>query len=302
MSISQIAGLCAALTLGACSQKYSFDDWPDASHLLEGEELPELSEELLQGMRAADDFVHVFFVGGPEEDQYATWLLLDAYRNETLDPKASPDSLPSYVQEACSRFLAWSSGEREGLPLWEDYVGDLPFIVLSQTDFPFLLELYREQPEIREAWYHLAQVHWNQGNDVLQDIVPFVIWKALAEEEVSSLSERREWQARYPIDRRANYLRLARAVQDWMGFWPTAPPERLDQRFPDGLPTEENKKLVAMMEQLLAQPVPGHGEPALSAEDLAWLQTTEFYLDLDIGMQCLGSESWLPWMLPEEGN
>lgn len=302
MSITRIAALSTVLALGACSQKYSFDDWPDASHLLAGEELQPLPEELIQGMRAAKDFHGAFFIGGPEEDQYATWVLWDEELNELLDPKATPESMPSFVKEARSQFLAWSQGNREGLALLEDYLGEEPFMVLSKTDFPLMLELYRDQPEVREAWFHLAQMHWNQGTVILHDVLPVEIWKALAEDEAVTLEERRRWNAKYPIDRSAIYPRLARGLNDWMSFWPTAPSKRLDQRFPEGLPIEENQRLIAVMEKLLAAPVPGHGEPGLSAEDLAWLKTTECYLDLKPAMQCLGTDAWLPWMVPEDGK
>jgi hypothetical protein len=302
VSIPRIAALSTALALGACSQKYSFDDWPDASHLVTEEESPQVPEELSQGMRAANDFWAYFYIGGPEEDQYSTWILHDEEMNEWLNPKATLETLPAHVQEACSRFLAWSQGNRGGLLELEDYMGDVPFIVLSQTDFPLLLEFYRDQPEVREAWFHLAQMHWNQSTDVLHDVVPAVVWKALAEAEFVTLEERRQWIAKYPIDRRGVYLRLAKGMKDWMGFWPTAPRERLAQRFPEGLPTEENQRLVKLMEKLLAEPAPKHGEPSLSAEELAWLKTTECYLDLRPSMHCLGSDSWLPWMVPEDGK
>ncbi len=236
-------------------------------------------------MRAANDFEDSFSLSALEGD-----------------PKATPATLPTHVQEAYSRFVAWSSGNREGLEKLEDYIGDVPFMVISRTDFPLLLELYRDQPEVREAWFHLAQMQWNLGTDVLHDLVPAEIWQALAEDEAVTLEERRRWNAKYPIDRGAIYPRLARGMKDWMGFWPTASAKRLDQRFPEGLPIEENQRLVKMMERLLAEPTPGHGEPGLSAEDLAWLKTTECYLDLLPAMQCFGTDSWLPWMVPEDGK
>ena len=303
MSIPRIVALFTALALGACSQKYSFEDWPDASHLLDEEERPgAVSEQLSQGMRAADDFLRAFLIGGPEEDDYAAWILWDEERKESLDPKVTPESLPSYVQEARSRFLAWSEGNRKGLKQLEDYMGEVPFIVISRTDFSLLLEFYQDQPEVREAWFHLAQTHWNQGTEILHDVIPVAIWQALAENEAVTLEERRRWNSKYPSDRRAIYLRLAKGIQDWMGFWPTAPRERLAQRFPEGLPTEENQRLVSLMEKLLAAPAPEHSEPGLSAEDLAWLKTTECYLDLKPAMLCLGTDSWLPWMLAEDGK
>jgi len=302
VSITRIAALSTALALGACSQKYSFDDWPDASHLISEEELPELSPELLQGMKAADDFLAVFSIGHPLEEQFATWILFDEALNEWLDPNATPESMPGYVQDVRSRFLAWHRGKGQDLDLLEAFIDAPPFISLGEGDLGLLLQLYQQQPEIREAWFHLAQMQWNQGNDVVHENLSVVIWKALAGEGISTREERQEWLAKYPLNRRVSYLRLAKGLQDWSGFWSTAPHKGMVRHFPDGPPLEENQRIVRMIEKLLAAPAPGHGEPGLSAEELAWLKTTAFFQALEVGMQCLGTDSWLPWMVPEDGK
>jgi len=293
MSRPLLIPLC--LLLGACSHPDPFADWPDVSALRAAlPPAPVIKADFPEGMAAARRLLDRFYMGGDGEEQYPTWLDSDDYMTEEwVVPGTTVADMPFYVTSAADAFLAWHRQRTWGSVTMKQKRPK--FLLIDSEALSMFLQVYGEEPGMREALYHLAQVMWNQGFHLLQEMACRKIWKGLAADQDWWTQELPSLRERYPLSPTAGKRRLVSAFLTWHDEWPMAPAEARKSVFPDGVSSAEEAEIARILTDWLAQPGSQFGPERMQTEDLSFLRGTTFVKNLPI-WQSLGEEPWLPWM------